>query len=122
MWELEFFSVSTGNVLGTVAYDGQSMTVTGRVGDMVEGVTPDEVLERYDGWSNGYVSARRPGEKRAVAAPSGAVLLRPVAERDAAIKTFVETNHYVDTQTGEMYEPKDPPPVPGMHSDDDAEA
>src|SRR5205823_3522548 len=49
----------------------------------------------------------------------GPVKLRPVHERDAALKEHLETTHYFDEETGELYEPETPPPVAGIHDDDD---
>jgi hypothetical protein len=51
--------------------------------------------------------------------PRRPIRLRPQAETDAAIKNHVETTHYFDEQTGELYEPDSPPVVPGWGVDDD---
>jgi hypothetical protein len=45
--------------------------------------------------------------------------LRPVAERDRALRDFVECVHYLDEETGGFYEPTEPLPVLGIHDDDD---
>lgn len=51
--------------------------------------------------------------------PKRPTKLLPQAEREAALKEFVETNHYVDTQTGELYEPTSPPELADSHDDDE---
>lgn len=45
--------------------------------------------------------------------------LRPQAELDAAIREHVESNHYFDEETGELYEPQEPPEVAGWGEDGD---
>jgi hypothetical protein len=45
--------------------------------------------------------------------------LRPVAERDRALRDFVECVHYLDEETGGFYEPTEPLQVLGIHDDDD---
>jgi hypothetical protein len=39
------------------------------------------------------------------------VVLRSMADRDAALREHVETTHYFDEATGELYEPTVPPEV-----------
>lgn len=119
LWTLEFFVVSTGTVLGSVVFDGDLMTVDPGARGIVRDLTPVEVLERFDGWSNGYVSARRPGEKGRLA-PGGGTKMLPVADADAALKDHVETTHFFDEESGELWEPLDVPEDPTP--DDDAEA
>jgi len=111
MRTLEFFSVDSGAVYGRVRFDGEQLHAEGRARDMIEDMTPAEVLERYDGWSNGYVSDRRLGE-RPLTRDRGPVRLRPVAERDAALKEHIETTHFFDEKSRELYDPKALPPDP----------
>lgn len=49
--------------------------------------------------------------------------LRPVAERDAALKEHLETTQFFDEQTGEMYDPPVLPEVtPSPDDDEDPDA
>jgi hypothetical protein len=58
-WTLEFQKVG-GDPIGRITYDGSKMNVDKGLGSLVqEDETPDDVLGRYDGWSNGYVQSRR---------------------------------------------------------------
>jgi hypothetical protein len=116
---LEFSDVSSGALIGRVRYDGALLLADPSVRSLIQDMTPDDVIERFDGWSNGYVVARRPGEKRP--RPQGSVMLPPTEETDAAVTELVETNRFVDTTTGEEYEPHDAPGTPDT-GDDDAEA
>jgi hypothetical protein len=117
-YTLEFFLVSTGEVLGRVVWNGHTLAADAAVNSMVGNRDPEEFLQTYDGWSNGYVSARRPGEDRATV-PSGGVKLIAAVDRDAAVKEHFETEHIVDPETGEDWDPKAPPPD---LTPDDAEA
>jgi hypothetical protein len=53
----------------------------------------------------------------------GTVKIRSQAERDAALKKLVETTHYFDRETGDMYTPDDeaPPVVIDPEGDADSE-
>ena len=44
--------------------------------------------------------------------------LRPQSQLDAAVREHVETNHYADAD-GSLYEPSEPPDVPGWGEDGD---
>lgn len=50
-----------------------------------------------------------------------ALRLADVAERDQALTDHVETTHYFDEATGEMYEPSEPPPVHDPAGNGDSE-
>lgn len=56
-WVIEFREVGTDELIGRVFQDGS--TDNSSMASMVVGMEPDEILERFDGWSNGYVKARR---------------------------------------------------------------
>jgi hypothetical protein len=49
------------------------------------------------------------------------ITLLPVAVRDALIRELVETNHYLDEATRELYEPTEPPEVHDPDRDADSE-
>ncbi|MEA2393285.1 MAG: hypothetical protein QOJ82_1176 [Solirubrobacteraceae bacterium] len=49
------------------------------------------------------------------------IKLLPVAVRDAAMKEFLETNHYWDPETGELYEPTELPVVYDPDGDADSD-
>jgi hypothetical protein len=111
MWELEFFNVSTGRSLGVVSYDGETMTVPAGLARMAQDLPPDDFFERYNGWSNGYVAARLPGQKRP-RPTGGGVKMRSAESRDTAMKDHLETTQFFDEASGEFYEPKDVPADP----------
>jgi hypothetical protein len=113
-WKLEFYGVSDGRELGSITFDGKKMTGERTGVEAIEGYdSPDDVLARYDGWSNGYVSARLAGEKRTM--PQGGTRIHTSAEHAKAMKDLRETTHYVDPETGEDYDPPEVPadPTPG---------
>lgn len=56
-WIIKFTKVDTDELIGQVFQDGS--TDNPYMASMVAGMEPDEILERFDGWSNGYVKARR---------------------------------------------------------------
>jgi hypothetical protein len=119
-WTIEFYDVSDGDDLGYVTYDANTgaMTTNGvMIQEIVEGLSPDEVLERYNAWSNGYVSSRLAGEKRTM--PQGGVRVPTAAEQKKAMRNFLETNRYVDPTTGDEYKPAGIPadPTPGTEED-----
>jgi hypothetical protein len=116
-WKLEFFEVDQGDAIGTITYDGTQMVVEGALHSLIDGRSPEDVLETYAGWSNGYASARLVGEKRPM--PQGGVRVPTMAERSRAMKNLFETNRFQDQQTGELYEPVavPPDPDPGEESD-----
>jgi hypothetical protein len=118
-WTLEFFEVSSGQVLGRAQWDGAVFMVDHAIRSMVDwDAGAQDFLERYDGWSNGYVSARRPGEKNRQVVAGGAVRLPSVAESDQAVKDLVETTHYWDEEAGAMYEPLAAPADPTPDAED----
>jgi hypothetical protein len=112
-WKLEFYDVAVGGELGSVTFDGSRMTTEGVATDLVEGQSADEVLAEFNGWSNGYVSARLAGDKRTI--PQGGTRIHTEVEHDRAFTDFLETTHYVDPDSGEPYEPAGVPadPTPG---------
>jgi hypothetical protein len=57
-WTLEFVKVG-GDPIGRVSYDGSKITADNSISDVVHGYEPDELLKRFDGWSNGYVQSRK---------------------------------------------------------------
>jgi hypothetical protein len=116
-WKLEFFEVAQGSVIGTVTFDGTNMTVEGALSGLVDGRSPEDVLETYDGWSNGYASSRLVGEKRPM--PQGGTRIPTMAERDKAMTNFLETNRFQDRQTGEVYDPVAVPPDPNPDEEDE---
>jgi hypothetical protein len=117
-WTLEFYDVSDGDELGSVTYDGTTMTtVGGMVAEIVEGHSPQETLELFNGWSNGYVSARLAGAKRPL--PQGGTRIPTTAEHEKAMTNFLETNRYVDPENGEEYDPVDVPPDPNPDEEED---
>jgi hypothetical protein len=119
-WKLEFFEVDQGKTIGTIMYDGTQMVVEGALNSLVDGRSPEDVLEIYDGWSNGYASARLVGEKRAM--PQGGVRVPTMAERSKAMKNLFETNRFQDRQTGEVYDPVAVPPDPTPGEEDEGGA
>jgi hypothetical protein len=117
---LEFFEVSSGRPIGRVQWDGVTWQVDPALGSLVDAdLGPQGFLERYDGWTNGYVIVRRPGQQRP--RPQGGMTLPSTEETDAAVTSLVDTNSYLD-ESGEPYQPLDPPVVPGANADDDGEA
>jgi hypothetical protein len=117
-WTLEFYDVDDGDALGSVTYDGQRMTAEGSmVQEMIEDHSPEEVLELYNGWSNGYVSARLAGDKRPL--PQGGTRIHTQAEQGKAMKNLMETTTYQDPTTGEEYDPVDVPPDPTPGEEED---
>lgn len=50
------------------------------------------------------------------------IRLRPHAERHRALRDHVETRHYFDELTGELYEPAEPPHVHDPAGDEDWES
>jgi uncharacterized protein (DUF433 family) len=44
-WKLEFFEVAQGSAIGTVTFDGTTMTVEGALSGLVDGRSPDDVLD-----------------------------------------------------------------------------
>jgi hypothetical protein len=46
---------------------------------------------------------------------------RPQAERDRALRNHVETIHFLDEETGELYQPAEPPSVNDPDGDEDSE-
>jgi hypothetical protein len=118
-WVLEFFEVSTGRVIGRAQFDGAMLLLDPAIRPMADaGMGPEGFLERYDGWSNGYVSARRPGEEGRRVITGAAVKLPPAAESDAAVQDLVETTHYWDEEAGSMYEPPVAPTDPSPDAED----
>jgi hypothetical protein len=58
-WTLEFSKVG-GDPIGRITYDGKEM----KADPGLEGIAdadddPQDVVKRFDGWSNGYVQAQR---------------------------------------------------------------
>lgn len=118
-WRLEFYDVSDGDELGSATFDGRRLTTDGDlVAEIVEGHSPAEVLELYNGWSNGYVSARLVGDKRTM--PQDGTRIPTTAEHKKAMTNFFETNRYVDPTTGEEYDPVEVPadPTPDPEGND----
>jgi hypothetical protein len=58
-WVIEFVTVYEEKVIGRVSYGTDGLVVDPAVHTVVDGMTPAEIEESYDGWSNGYVSARK---------------------------------------------------------------
>jgi hypothetical protein len=116
MWVLEFFDVTTGANVGTVRFDGERLFADSSVVSLVDGLAPEDVLAKYQGWSNGYVAARLEGTKRPK--PQGAMKMRPAAETDALVKDHVETTHFFDDTAGELYEPVSVPDDPSPDDDE----
>jgi hypothetical protein len=119
-WTLEFYDVADGDDLGTVTFDAATGALTAdsaMVQEIVEGHSADELLEQYNGWSNGYVSSRLQGEKRTM--PQGGVRVPTAAEQKKAMKNFLETNRYVDPSVGEEYKPAGVPPDPTPGTEED---
>jgi hypothetical protein len=110
-WTIEFYDVADGDDLGSVEFDGRTMTATSDMaGEMIEGADPEDVFERYRSWSNGYVSSRLKGEKRTM--PQGGARIPTMDERKKAMANVLETTRYVDPQTGEEYDPVEVPADP----------
>jgi hypothetical protein len=116
-WKLEFFDVAQGDTIGTVTYDGAALTVDGPLAGLVDGRSPDELLELYSGWSNGYVSSRLAGTRRPM--PQGGTRIPPMADRAKAMKNFLETNRYVDPGSGEEFDPVGVPSDPNPDEEDE---
>lgn len=50
--------------------------------------------------------------------PRAPIRLRPVAERDKALKEHLETTTFLDEETGELWDPQFPPPDLDPEPDD----
>jgi hypothetical protein len=110
-WTIEFYDAADGDDMGSISYDGQTMTPHGGMAqEIVDGAEPEDVFERYHSWSNGYVSSRLQGEKRPM--PHGGVRLSSMEDRHKAMTNYLETNRFVDVQAGEDYDPPGVPPDP----------
>jgi hypothetical protein len=58
-WILEFNLVG-GEPVGRVVFDGSEMTADpGLSGIVDEDDDPADIVQRFDGWSNGYVQSRK---------------------------------------------------------------
>jgi hypothetical protein len=127
MWTLEFFDVGSGDLIGRVQYTpnfdgGGTLAADPPLRSFIDGMTADEVLGKYDGWSNGYVAVRRPGQPHPRPA-GGAVRVTPVAERDEALREHLEGTHFFDEEAGELMDDvQTVPSDPTSTSDDDDEA
>jgi hypothetical protein len=53
--------------------------------------------------------------------PSEPIRIRTQAELDEAMKNHVETVHFYDEETGELYEPEEPPDVEDKEGDEDSD-
>ncbi len=59
-WQIDFVTVESQEPVGVVIYDDVSITAEGSMENVVTGMEPDEILEKYDGWSNGISAELRP--------------------------------------------------------------
>lgn len=57
-WTIEFTRVDNGEPIGRVALDTELVVDPG-LRSVVEGRSPEEIEADFDGWSNGYVNARK---------------------------------------------------------------
>ncbi len=114
MTTIEFVTVEDEQLVGRVVFDGGQLAADPPLRDLVEaflsGQPAAEFEETYDGWSNGYISARK----------VMATKLRPVTDRDAALKQHLKTTHFVDTESGQLSEPQSPP-VDATSGEDDGD-
>lgn len=59
-WTLEFYDVDTNEPHGQIRFDGKKLDMDPGLEDRVDpDELPADVLDRWDGWSNGYTSCRR---------------------------------------------------------------
>lgn len=59
MWKIEFTDVDTNAVIGTVEFDGQGITASRTLLSVIADRGPQEILDDFDGWSNGYISSKK---------------------------------------------------------------